>query len=68
MNPPDGLAIKMYLTLLKLYADQNNVSIKGDFEVDGVKGEFDTNDPIPSYEGIVKRYGKTQSEIAKESK
>ena len=68
MNPPDGLGIKMYLTLLKLYADQNNVQIKGEFEVDGVRGKFDTNDPIPSYKEIVERYGKTKAELERESK
>ena len=68
MNPPDGLGIKIYLTLLKLYADQNNVQIKGEFKLDGVKGEFDTNDPIPSYKEIVERYGKTKTELEKESK
>ena len=68
MSAPDGIGIKIYLTLLKLYADQNNVSIKGDFEIGGVKVKFDTNDPIPSYEEIVKRYGKTKKELERESK
>ena len=67
MNPPDGLSIKMYLTLLKLYAEQNNVRIAGEFEVDGVRGEFDTNDPTPSYKEIVERYGKTKKELERES-
>lgn len=68
MNPPDGLGIIIYLTLLKLYADQNNVQIKGEFEVDGVRGKFDTNDPIPSCEEIVVRYGKTKTELEREQK
>ena len=68
MNPPDGLAIKAYLTLIKLYADQKNVRITGKFEVNGVTGEFDTNDPILSCEEVVKRYGKTKKELEKESK
>ena len=68
MDAPDGLAIKIYLTLLKLYADQNHVSFTCDFEVDGVKGKFDTREPIPSCEEIVKRYGKTKKELERGSK
>ena len=68
MGAPDGLAIKIYLTLLKLYADQNEVHISGDFEVDGVKFYFDTRDSIPSCQEIVKRYGKTKKELERESK
>ena len=63
MKPPNGFAVKAYLTLIKLYADQENVHITGTFEVDGVSAEFDSKDPIPSYEEIVKRYGKTKKEI-----
>ena len=63
MNAPDGLAIRMYLTLVKLFADQNNVRITGEFEVDGVSGNFDTNDPIPSCKEIVERHGKTKKEL-----
>ena len=67
MNPADGLAIRMYLTLVKLFADQNNVRITGEFEVDGVSGNFDTNNPIPSCKEIVERYGKTKKELERES-
>ena len=68
MDAPNGLGIKMYLTLLKLYAEQNHVHITGEFEVDGVKGKFDTRDPIPSFEEVVESYGKTRKEIERESK
>ena len=61
MDAPDVLGIKIYLTLLKLYANQNGVHITGDFEVDGVRGKFDTHNPIPSYKEIVERYGRTKS-------
>ena len=67
MDAPDGLGIKVYLTLLKLYAEQNHMYITGVFEVDGVRGKFDTRDPIPSYEEIVKRYGRTKLEIERAS-
>ena len=67
MNPPNGLGIKIYLTLIKLFADQNNVQVKGEFEVGGVKVKYDTNDPILSYEEIVRRYGLTNSERKREA-
>ena len=68
MDAPDGLGIKMYLTLLTLYANQSGVHITGDFEVDGVRGKFDTHDPIPNCKEIVERYGRTKSEIERDSK
>ena len=68
MGSPDGLGIKIYLTLLKLYAEQNKVHINGEIEVGGVKVKVDTRDPIPSCQEIVKRYGKTKSEIEIDSK
>ena len=68
MDAPDGMGIRIYLTLLKLYAKQNDVHIIGDFEVGGVKFKFDTRDPIPSCEEIVKRYGRTKFEIERDSK
>ena len=67
MDAPDGLGIKIYLTLVKLYAEQNHVYISGDFEVGGVKFYFDTRDPIPNYQEIVKRYGKTKTELERKS-
>ena len=68
MNVPDGLDIKINLTLYKLYADQNNVRITGKLDCDGVMVEFDTDDPIPSCKEIVERYGKTKAELERESK
>ena len=68
MNIPDGLGIKMYLTLLKLYADQNNMQIKGQFEYDGVTVKFDTSEPVLTREDVVRRYGKTKTELERESK
>ena len=68
MNPPNGFGIKVYLTLYKLLADQYNVRITGNFEYEGINVDFDTNDPVLSYEEILKRYGKTKSEIERESK
>ena len=66
MNPPNGLGTKIYLTLIKLYADQKNVRITGKLEGNGVSVNFDTDDPILSCEEIVKRYGKTKAEIEKD--
>lgn len=68
MDAPNGLGIKIYLTLLKLYANQNDVHITGDFEVDGARVKFDSRDPIPSCKEIVERYGRTKLEIEKDSK
>ena len=68
MDAPDGLGIKIYLTLLKLYANQNDVRITGTLEHGETKVEFDTNDPIPSCQEIVKRYGKTKLEIKRDCK
>ena len=67
MDAPDGLGIKIYLTLLKLYAEQENVRITGTLEDGETKVEFDTNDPIPSCQEIVKRYGRTNLEIERAS-
>ena len=68
MKPPEGWGMKMYLTLLSLYADQENVRITGELECDGVTVKFDTDEPISmlSYEEIVKRYGKTKTETEQE--
>ena len=66
MKPPAGFGIRLYLVLYQLYAEQNNVYATGSFDYDGVTVEFDTRKPIPSCAEIVKRYGKTQSEIEQE--
>lgn len=67
MNSPNGLGIKIYLTLIKLFADQNNVQVKGEFEVGGVKVEYDTTDPMLSCKEIVRRYGLTKWERQREA-
>ena len=46
MDAPENLGIKIYLTLLKLYADQENVRITGILEHGETKIKFDTNDSI----------------------
>lgn len=68
MNPPDGFGIFVHLTLIQLYADQENMCITGTFEYDGVTVKFDTEDPVFSFDDVVKRYGKTKKELEKESK
>ena len=43
MEVPEGLGKKLYTTLIKLYADQMGVTIKGEIEVGGEKIEIDTS-------------------------
>lgn len=43
MEVPEGLGKKIYITLIKLYADQMGVTIKCDIEVGGEKIEVDTS-------------------------
>ena len=43
MEVPDGLEKKIYTTLIKLYADQMGVTIKGEIEIGGEKIGIDTS-------------------------
>lgn len=43
MDVPEGLGKKIYITLIKLYADQMGVTIKCDIEVGGEKIAVDTS-------------------------
>ena len=43
MEVPEGLGKKIYMTLIKLYADQMGVTIKGEIEIGGEKIEIDTS-------------------------
>ena len=63
MKPPAGFSLKIYTTLIKLYADQNNVSVTYEIKHNGKMIKFDTRDPLLSCEEIVKRYGKSKDEI-----
>ena len=50
MEEPEGLGEKIYKTLIKLYADQMGVTIKGEMEVKGKKIEIDTSKLLLSKE------------------
>ena len=50
MEEPEGLGKKIYMTLIKLYADQMGVTIKGEIEVGGEKIEIDTSKLLLSQE------------------
>ena len=50
MEEPEGLGKRIYLTLIKLYAEQMGVTIKGEIEVGGEKIEIDTSKLLLSRE------------------
>ena len=43
MEAPEDLGVRLYTTLIRLYADQMGVTIKCQIEVGGEKVEIDTS-------------------------
>ena len=68
MDVPDGFGIFVHLTLIQLLADQYGVNVTGQFEYDGVTVNYDTRDAVHGFDDVVKRYGKTKTELEREQK